>query len=287
MRFSRFFHRRDHDADLVQELAAHLAHETDDYLAQGLAQDEAGRRARLKLGSAARVREDVWQWNSFAFEGILRDLSYSARTLLRTPGFAIMAIVVMALGIGANTALFSVVHSVLLKPLPFADPDRLVMLYERSVDTNYPFNVIAPGVYAEWKTDAKSFQNMAIFGSGSYNLSGDSAQVPERIEAVRASADFFSTLGVNPAYGRGFDSSDDQTQAEATVVLSWGVWKRRFGGNSSIIGTKILLDGSLYTVIGIMPAWFAYPDAQTQVWTAFHHEIPPKDLIALDNHSFN
>ena len=287
MRLSRFFHRRDHDANLAQELDAHLQHEADDYIAQGFSQEEATRLARVKLGSTTRVREDVWQWNSLAFEGILRDLSYSARTLLRTPGFAIMAIVVMALGIGANTALFSVVHSVLLKPLPFADPDRLVMLYERSVDTNYPFNIIAPGVYAEWKKDAKSFQSMAIFGSGSYNLSGDSGQLPERIEAVRASADFFPTLGIKPAYGRVFDSSDDQPQAEATVVLSWGLWKRRFGGNPSIIGTKILLNGSRYTVIGIMPAWFAYPDVQTEVWTGFHREIPPKDLTALDNHSFN
>ena len=163
MRLSRFLRRRDQDADLAQELDAHLQQEADDYVAQGLPQEEAIRRARVKLGSTTRVREDVWKWNSFGFEGVLRDLGYSARTLLRTPGFAIMAIVVMALGIGANTALFTVVHSVLLKPLPFADPDRLVMLYERSVDTNYPFNIIAPGVYAEWKKDAQSFRSMAIF----------------------------------------------------------------------------------------------------------------------------
>ena len=286
MLLSRFFRRRDQDADLAQELESHLQHEADDYIAQGLSPEEANRRARVKLGNTARVREDVWKWNSFGFEGILRDFAYSARTLARTPGFAIMAIIVMALGIGANTALFTVVHSVLLKPLPFADPDRLVMLYERSVDTNYPFNIIAPGVYAEWRKDAQSSASMAIFGSSSYNLSGNSGQLAERIEAVRASADFFSTLGVKPSYGRVFDSSDDQPQADATVVLSWGLWKRRFGGNSSMIGSKILLDGSRYTVIGVMPAWFAYPDAQTQVWTAFHHEIPPKDLTALDNHSF-
>src|SRR5262249_42616303 len=134
--------------------------------------------------------------------------------------------------------------------------------------------------------DARSFERMAIFGGGSYNLSGDSGQLPERIESVRASADFFSTLGVKPAYGRVLEASDDQLQAEATVVLSWGLWKRRYGGDPAILGSQILLDGSRYTVIGIMPAWFAYPDAQTQVWTAFHHEIPPRDLTALDNHSF-
>src|SRR5262249_31253726 len=131
MRLSRFFHRRQQDTDLAQELDAHLQHEADDYIARGLSPEEATRRAHLKLGSTTRLREDLWKWNSLGLEGILRDLAYAARTLARTPGFAIMAIVVMALGIGANVTLFTVVHSVLLKPLPFADPDHLVMLYER------------------------------------------------------------------------------------------------------------------------------------------------------------
>ena len=287
MRLSRFFRRRDEDAELAQELDAHLRHEIDDYVAQGLSPQEATRRAHLKLGSTTRVREDVWKWNSIRpLEGFLRDLSYAARTLSRTPAFAIMAILVMALGIGANTALFTVVHSVLLKPLPFADPDHLVMLYERAVDGKYPWNVIAPGVYAEWQKHAQSFERMAIFGEGSYNLSGDSGQLPERIESTRASAEFFPTLGVEPAYGRGFDLSDDRPQADAAVVISWGLWKRRFGGDLSIVGRNILLDGKPYTVIGIMPASFAYPDVQTQAWTAFHHEIPPEDLVAFDNHEF-
>jgi predicted permease len=288
MRLSRFFRRRDHDSELTQELEAHLRHEIDDYVEQGLSLQEATRRAHLKLGSTTRIREDIWKWNSLRpLEGMLRDLTYAARTLSRTPGFAIMAILVMALGIGANTALFTVVHSVLLKPLPFADPDRLVMLYERSNDGNYPFNVIAPGVYAEWQKHAQSLERMAIFGSSSYNLSGDSGQLPERIESTRVSAEFFPTLGVAPAYGRVFDSSDDQPKSEATVILSWGFWKRRFGGDTSLVRSNILLDGRPYTVIGIMPPSFAYPDMQTQVWTAFHHEIPPQDLVALDNHEFS
>jgi predicted permease len=288
MQLLRFFRRRHQDADLANELDAHLQYEIDDYIAQGLPIEEATRRAHLKLGSTARIREDVWTWNSLRpLEGILRDLAYAARTLSRTTGFALMAILVMALGIGANTALFTVVHSVLLKPLPFADPDRLVMLYERAVDGNYPWNVIAPGVYAEWQRHAQSFQQMAIFGSSSYNLSGDSGQLPERIESTRVSAEFFPTLGVAPSYGRVFVPDDDRPQAAAAVVLSWGLWKRRFGGDTSIVGSNILLDGRPYTVIAIMPSWFAYPDAQTQVWTAFHHEIPPQDLVALDNHEFS
>jgi putative ABC transport system permease protein len=288
MRLLRIFQRLDRDADLKQELESHLQHEIDDYVAQGLAMQEASRRAHIKFGSAERIREDVWQWNSFnMLEGMQRDLRYAVRTLVRTPGFAAMAILVMALGIGANTTLFTVVHSVLLKPLPFLNPNQLVMLYERSTDGNYPFNVIAPGVYAEWHKHAQSFNRMAIFGSGSYNLSGDSGQLPERVESTRVSWEFFPALGVNPVSGRVFNSDDDQPQSDATVVLAWGLWKRRFGGDTAIVGSKILLDSKPYTVIGIMPSWFAYPDMQTQVWTAFHHEMAPKDLVALDNHSFS
>jgi len=190
MRLLRLFRRREQDAELAQELDAHLRHEIDDYVAQGLSPQEATRRAHLKLGSTTRVREDVWKWNSIRpLEGFLRDLSHAARTLSRTPAFAIMAILVMALGIGANTALFTVVHSVLLKPLPFADPDHLVMLYERAVDGKYPWNVIAPGVYAEWQKHAQSFERMAIFGEGSYNLSGRFLQVAGEDR-------------VNPGFGR-------------------------------------------------------------------------------------
>jgi putative ABC transport system permease protein len=286
MRISRFFRRHDQDEDLAQELEAHLQHETDDYIAQGLSPEEASRRARVKLGSTSRVREDVWKWNSFGFEGSFRDLAYAARTLARTPGFAIMAVVVMALGIGANTALFTVVHSVLLKPLPFPEPDRLVMLYERTTDGKYPFNVIAPGIYAEWQKQSHSFEQMAMFGSNSYNLSGESGQLPERIDSARVEAAFFPALGVKAQLGRVFAVSDDTQQAEATAILSSGLWKRRYGSDPAILGRKIMLNGKPYIVIGIMPSWFAYPDAQTQLWTALRHEELPRDLTPLDNHSF-
>jgi len=287
MRLWRFFHRSDRDRELAGELQSYLQHETDDLVALGFPRDEAERQARVRLGNSTRIREDEWRWNSLEWvENLRRDVSHAARTLGRSPGFAIMAVLVMALGIGANATLFTVVRSVLLKPLPFKDPDRLVMLYERSSVVQFAWNIIAPGVYTEWKKHATSFQNMSIFGGASYNLSGDGGPIPEKIEAARVSSEFFPTLGVSAAYGRVFDASDDRPQADATVVLSWGLWKRRYGGDSSILGRKILIDAAPYTVIGVMPAWFAYPDAQVQVWTAFHHEVPPEQLLDLDNHSF-
>ena len=288
MHLRRFFRRRSHDNELARELEVHVQHEADEFMAQGVAPEEAMRRARVRLGSETRIREEVWEWNSFVFlETALRDLRYAVRTLARSPGFAILTIAVMAIGIGANAALFTVVHSVLLKPLPFREPDRLVMLYERSVDPRFAFNVVAPGIFAQWQKQGQSFTQMAVFGSGSYNLSGGGQQLPEKIEAARCSADFFSTLGVQPAYGRAFDARDDRPQADATVVLSWGLWKRRFGGDPAVVGSNVLLDGVPYTIIGVAPAWFAYPDMQTEMWTPIYHEIAPSAMAELDNHEFN
>ena len=288
MRWPRIFRRRAQDEDLARELEAHLQHETDEYLARGFTAEEAHRRARIRLGSETRIREEIWRWNSWGLlESLLRDVWQAMRRLRRSPGFAITAMAVIAVGIGANAALFTVVRSVLLRPLPFPEPDRLVMLYERSVDPKYPFNVVAPGVFSQWQKLSRSFDRMAILGSGSYNLSGGNGQLPEKIEATACSAGFFAVLGVRAAYGRVLEASDDDPRAEATVVLSWGLWKRGFGGDRSVVGSKVLLDGLPYTIVGIAPRWFAYPDMQTQAWTPIYHELPPSAMSELSNHQFN
>lgn len=289
MSMARFFRRRSEDADLAREMEAHIAHEADDNRARGEANDEAFRHAYVKFGNPQRVREEVWKWNSAGFlESVLRDLRYAARTLRRTPSFTIVAILVMALGIGANTALFSIVHSVLLQPLPFKEPDRLVMLYEQSGDGKFPYNVVAPGIFAAWRDQNRSFEQMAMFWSGAeYNLSSSGGQLPEKITVTVCSWEFFSTLGVQPAFGRAFAASDDKPSANATVVLSWGLWKRRFGGDPMLIGKTIQVDERPRTVIGIMPSWFSYPDAKTQAWTPVYHEAQPKMMELVDSHQFS
>src|SRR5258708_6347878 len=149
MNLRRFFSRSAADAELAQELEAHLQHEVDENLARGMSDEEARRRARVKLGSVRRVRETVWERNSLEwFETILRDVRYAVRTLLRTPGFTVTAVLVISLGIGANVALFTVVRSILLKPLPFREPDRLIQLYEKSPNGRREFNYTAGGMYA-------------------------------------------------------------------------------------------------------------------------------------------
>jgi hypothetical protein len=181
MSWRRLFKRADADADLAEELEAHLQHEVDESLARGMSETEARRRARVKLGSVRRVRETVWEKNSLEWlETVLHDLRYAVRTLARSPGFSVTAVLVMALGIGANVALFTVVRSVLLKPLPFREPERLIQLYEKSPDGRREFSYVAGGMYAAWKKAASSVEDMAIYGTGSINLSGAGGKLPEK-----------------------------------------------------------------------------------------------------------
>jgi putative ABC transport system permease protein len=194
----------------------------------------------------------------------------------------------MALGIGANVTLFTVVRSVLLKPLPFADPDRLVMLYEYSVAGGgvSPYNVIAGGVFGEWKKQNTSFSDLALVGSTDYGLSAAGGQLPEKVHGAAASWDLLKTLGVRPAFGRDFNPADDSPEANGTALLSWSLWQRRFGGDPSIVNKTIDLNGQAYTVIGIMPSWFAFPDSTTQIWTPVYHDVPAIHMKALDTHNF-
>ena len=291
MSLRRFFTRRRRDADLAEEIEQYLAEEIDDNLARGMSPEEARRQAMLKFGSLRRVREDLWQQSTFAsIDNLWRDLKYATRTLTRSPGFTVMAVLVMALGIGANTALFTVVRSVLLKPLPYKDPERLVVPYEHTGVLEYPDTrgVVAAGSFAEWRKASKSFEQMAIGQRWtSVNVSTDGGQLPERVPAGLVSWNMFSTLGVQPVLGRDFASDDDRQGADGTVILSWSFWKRRFGGDPAIVGAKVLLDARPYTVIGVMPAWFAYPEAQTQLWTPVYHYLLPRVTTSVENHQFD
>ncbi len=226
----------------------------------------------------------TWTWTGP--ESLLRDLRQSIRALARTPVFAAIAILVMTLGIGANVALFTIVRSVLVKPLPFPDADRLIRLYERTPDDQYQWNDCAPGVFAEWKRLNKSFTDLALWGDAGYNLSDAGQQLPESVRAATFSWNMLPTLGVQPALGRNFLPEEDSPSANPTVLLSWGLWKRRFGGNPSIVNQSILLDGKSYTVIGVMPAWFSYPDAAIQLWTPTFYKKSAREMESLDLHEF-
>jgi predicted permease len=287
MNLRRFLGRPAVDAELAEELDAHLQHEVDDNLARGMSEAEAWRRARVKLGSMRRVRETMWERNSLEwFETGLRDLRYAVRTLLRTPGFTVTAVLMMALGIGANVALFTVVRSVLLKPLPFREPDRLIQLYEKSPDGRREYSYVAGGMYAAWKRAASSVEQMAIYGTDSINLSGSGGQLPEKIRYAECSWNLLPMLGVVPEVGRSFVEADDRREAPATTMLTHSLWMRRYAGDRGIVGKTILLDAKPYTVIGVLPAWFEYPDTRTQLWSPIYHEQSSQMMETVDNHNF-
>ena len=277
------------DADLERELRSDLELEEEEQREKDISGEEARYAALRAFGNPALVREQTratWHWNWL--ESLARDLRFSLRTLRRTPGFTVIAILVMALGIGANVALFTVVRGVLLKPLPFHDPDRLIMLYEWGSQENdaADYKMVSGGMYAEWKQQNQSFGNLALVRNSRVGLSGSGGQLPEKLKSGEFSWDLLPTLGVQPALGRNFAQADDSPAANGTVILSWGLWKRRFGGDRAILNRTIYLDAQPYTVIGIMPAWFDFPDPATQLWTPVYHERPEGEMKSFSQHIF-
>ena len=266
----------------------HLEQQIAENIAAGMSGEEARYAAMRGFGNPTFFKEetrDAWGW--IWLENFLRDLRYAARALARTPAFAIVAILVISLGIAATTSLFAVVRSVLLKPLPFEDPSRLIRLYEHDAQAKFPYNVVSGGVFDEWKKQSRGFSDLVLVRDGTeYGLSGTGGQLPEKVRASECSWNLFRILGVEPALGRSFSAADDQPSAAATAILSWGLWKRRFGGDPAILNQTIHLDMKSYTVIGVMPAWFAYPAQATQLWTPIYHEEPAETIQALDDHEF-
>src|SRR5215472_14439887 len=273
------------NADLERELQSDLQLEEEEQREHGIAPEEARYAALRAFGNPSVISEqtrEVWSWDRL--ETLLRDLRISIRTLARQPGFSAVVMLVIAVGIGATISLFTVVWSVLLKPLPFDRPEQLVRLYESS--DRFPENVAAPGIYREWKRESRSFSNLAIYKDWpQYNLSNGGA-LPEKVRATICSWDLFATLGVQPSIGRSFTPEDDQPSANGTVILSWSLWKRRFGGDSSVIGRKINLDAKPYTVIGVMARWFAFPEQKVQIFLPAYHERTPEEMAEIDNDQF-
>ena len=200
-----------------------------------------------------------------------QDLKFGFRQLLSKPGFALIAVLSLALGIGANTAIFSLVDAVLLRPLPFHDPERLVVVWEDFTKIGFPRNTPAPANYVDWKSQNQVFEGMAALAWRTYNLTEEGE--PEKVEAQAVTADFFPLMGVAPELGRTFIPEEDQPGANKVVLISHGLWQRRFGGEK-VIGKELLLDGKKHSVIGVMPRGFQFMSKETGLWIpiAFSHE---------------
>jgi putative ABC transport system permease protein len=194
---------------------------------------------------------------------LLQDLRQAVRVLLQHPGYLATALMTLALGIGFSTATFSVVNAVLLRPLPYANPEQLLILRERNLP-NFPQFSVSPGHYLWWCEQATLFDGIAAWGSNLRNIDTGNGE-PERIRADRVSANLFQLLGVSPALGRAFTEEDDAANAAPVVMLSHGAWQRRFGG-SDVLGQTIRMDRQAVTIVGVMPATFVFPAADTEMW---------------------
>src|SRR6185436_15051685 len=188
-------------------------------------------------------------------ETLWQDIRYAVRMLMKTPSVSVIVVIALALGIGANTAIFSVVNAVLLRPLPYEESERLFLLNEKSqvldeMSISYPN-------FEDWKAQNHVFEGIAVYNRQSYNLTG--VGEAERVVTGQVSADLFKILRVRPEHGRVFTNDEDKPGAAPVVVLSYGLWQRRFGGDTSILNQQITLNGKSYTVIGIMPAEYLYP----------------------------
>ena len=279
------FARRRAAAELDAELRFHVEQQIRENVAHGMSPEESRRAALLGFGNPLLLRDQTraaWNWSWL--EIWIRDLRIAARTLYRTPGFSVLGIGVMGLGIGANIALFTTVRGILLKPLPYQEPDRLISLHEITND-QFPFNAVAGGVFSEWQKQNHTLTGMALVSEDDFNLASDGGQLPEKVMGASTTWNTFALLGVAPALGRSFTADDDRHSANGTVILTWGLWKRRFGGDKAIVNRTIHLNSQSYTVIGVLPAWFYFSDPRIQLWTPIYHDKPEKYMTALGGHN--
>lgn len=286
-RLRLLFLRRGAGTRLDAELQYHVERQIEENRAAGMPAGEAREAALRAFGNLALVRDRARAtWEGDTLEGLLRELRFAWRGLRRTPGFTAVATAVMALGIGANVSLFTVVHRVVLTPLPFSDPGRLVMLYESQLhaEDTPGHNLVAGGVYESWKKESQSFVSLAVVRESRVMLSGTGGQLAEKLNSGEFSWEMLPTLGVQPTLGRNFLQAEDNAAANGTVLLSWQLWKRRFGGDAAILNRTIYVDARPVTVIGVMPAWFTFPDATTQLWMPVHEERPEVQMRSLSQH---
>jgi putative ABC transport system permease protein len=213
-------------------------------------------------------------------ETLIKDIRYGVRGLLKRPGFTAIALITLALGIGANTAIFSVVNAVLLRPLPFRDPDNLVIVWEDATFAGFPRNTPAPANYVDWKTQNQSFADMTASHETSFNLTGDGE--PERVSAYSVNYNFFPLFGVQPLLGRNFSAEEDRPGANKVAVLSYSLWQSRYGGDRQIINRDIQLNGEKHTVIGVMPANFQFFESDVRLWVPL--ALDQEDLANRGGH---
>lgn len=277
MTVRRFLHRSRKDEDLAQEIESHLAHEQDAQAARGLAAEEARRRARLRFGNPRTVREQVWRYRSLAWlEDAARDLRFALRSLARTPGFTVVTLLVIAVGIGVNTAVFSVIDAVLLKPLTYPDPQSMVQLVVNTSHGAFPGASIPE--FAAWSRQTGIFQQIAAYGFGTVGVNLTGSDHPEQVQSLQVTRDYFRLFGAPVIAGRTFTAAEDSPNGGQVAVLSYGLWKQRYGGDQGVVGRTIQLDGQPYLVIGIIGRSFV-TDTPVDLWIPNQFDLNSHEMV--------
>ncbi len=282
------------EVEIVEELSQHLEDRYEQALSRGATEGEAYEAALLELkengllgleirGVERSVQQDPVPMGIERGANIIgdlaQDLHYGLRMLVKNPSFTIVAVLALALGIGANSAIFSVVNTVLLRPLPYKNPGRLVMLWEEATHLGFPKNTPSPANFIDWRAQNTVFEAMAAMVERSFNLTG--VGEPERFDGRRVSANLFDLLGVQPQLGRAFRAEEDKPGSRV-VILSNGLWQHRFGGDPRVIGQAVSLNGESYTVIGVMPGSFQFPTRRDQLWVPLAFDA--KEAASRGNH---
>ena len=275
------------EVEIVDELAQHLDDRYQELVRGGAGEQEAYKSTLKELAESdvlahelQRVERAVvpnpivagTQRRTNMANDLWQDVRYALRMMVKNPAFTTIAIVALALGIGANSAIFSVVNTVLLQPLPYNDPDRLMMVWEDKAARGFPRDTPSAGNFVDWRDQSQSFEGMAAMADESFNLTGSGD--PERIDGKKVSGSFFNLLGVAPQLGRGFLVEEDQPGRNQVVVLSHRLWQRRFAGDPNIVGKTLTLNGQPNQVVGVMPAQFEFPSRDAELWVpiAFTNE---------------
>jgi putative ABC transport system permease protein len=276
---ARLLRLRRADEDLDEEIRAHLAIDIRQRMEAGHPPDAARLDAAKDFGNLAVVKEVTREmWTLPSLERLWQDARYAVRSLRRSFAFTLLAVAALALGIGATTAVFAVLYSVIIRPLPFSEPDRLVTIWETLPRTGRQ-NVVSLLNFKTWKERARMFESMAAYNQGPRNLLG--GDEPVQITGATVTADFFRVLRVEPFLGRGLALGEEGPASHPVVVLSHGFWRRRFGGEASVIGRRVSIGGAHHEIIGVLPPDFAFPDRQVDVFTALRTEYSGRDFQVL------
>ena len=272
------FRRRKVEQELSDELAQAFEFLVESKIRDGTSRSEARRLAAIELGGVEQLKEEIREFRAgHSLEALFRDVRFGLRMLLKTPGFTVVALATLALGIGANTAIFSLVNGVLLRPLPFPDAERIIYIEGKNPAAGITESNISFLDFTDWSQQTDLFASTAAYWTGNAQFGADGAE-PERVPRAGVTTGFFSVLGVHPVLGRTFVSQDDKGWPQTVAIISHGLWKRRFGSDPAIVGKQVQMSARPLTIIGVMPPGFEYPE-QTQVWvpTAVNLRDEPRD----------